>query len=277
MMFTKLLPVLLLSLGLVACSEPPTETPPPTTPAQNQPADKLPADAPTYLVATEASYAPFEFRNESGAIIGYDIDILTAIGEDQGFKVQFINQKWDGIFDTLDNGERAIVAAGVGYTEERSQKYALSNPYTVAPTLAVYTDKALDLKKFEDLKNLRIATQADTSHYKDVEKLKGGNADMIGTSTLYLALKELVRGNAQAVVGSAAVLRYYMTGEPNLEFRSFEYNLEGAPRKVVFVIKKDNTELLNKINTGLANIKKNGIYETINKKWFGTVLDQSQP
>lgn len=115
-----------LTLLLAACGE---QTPASAPAEQAASATAANKDMPTYLVATEASYAPFEFRDENGLIIGYDVDVLTAIGQDQGFKVQFINHAWEGIFDTLDNGERAIVAAGVLVNDERKQKYALSDPY----------------------------------------------------------------------------------------------------------------------------------------------------
>ncbi|MFD1245296.1 transporter substrate-binding domain-containing protein [Paralysiella testudinis] len=195
---------------------------------------------------------------------------LNAIAEDQGFKVQFIHQPWEGIFDTLDRDERAIVAAGVTATEERHQKYALSNGYYFSPDLAVYTDSKLDLKTFADLKDLKVATQIKTSRITDLQKLKGGNDKIIATDTLYLALKEVVGGKADAVVGDEAVLKYYMQGEPSVAFKSFEYAPNATVPEIVFVLKKGNTELQSKINTGLANIKANGVYAKINQKWFGS-------
>ena len=226
-------------------------------------------DWPTYLVATEASYAPFEFRDENGLIIGYDVDVLTAIGQDQGFKVQFINHAWDGIFDTLYTGERAIVAAGVLASDERKQQHTLSDPYATTPDLIVYMDKNLNLKSFEALKDVKTATQVNTTRIDNLIKLKGGNADVVGMPTLYLALKELVAGNVQAVVGDAAVLRYYMQGEPSIDFQSYEYNPGANIQEVAFVMKKGNTELQSKVNTGLRNIRANGTYDKINEKWFG--------
>ena len=95
---------------------------------------------------------------------------------------------------------------------------------------------------------------------------------MVGMPTLYLALKELVAGNVQAVVGDAAVLRYYMQGEPSIDFQSYEYNPGANIQEVAFVMKKGNTELQSKVNTGLRNIRANGTYDKINEKWFGKAV-----
>lgn len=135
--------------------------------------------------------------------------------------------------------------------------------------MIVYLDKNLNLKSFEDLKTVKTATQINTIRLNNLIKLKGGDTEVVGMSTLYLALKELVAGNVQAVVGDAAVLRYYMQGEPNIDFQSYEYNPGSTVQEVAFVMKKDNTELQSKVNTGLRNIKANGTYDKINEKWFG--------
>lgn len=258
------------ALSLAACDTKIAETAPQQA---SEPVAAAVDEKPTYLVATEANYPPFEFRDENGEIVGYDVDLLSAIGEDQGFKVQFINHAWEGIFDTLDRGERAIVAAGVLVNPERQEKYALSTPYATTPDLAVYLDDKLKLKSFADLKNVSVATQLNTIRVDDLVALKGSDKDVVGTNTMYLALKELAQGKVQAVVGDATVLRYYMQSyveaAPDLKFHSFEYNTTGTTPEVAFVMKKGNTELQNKVNAGLKNIRANGVYDKINHKWFG--------
>ncbi|MFD1245023.1 transporter substrate-binding domain-containing protein [Paralysiella testudinis] len=258
-----------LSLLLAACGN---QTPQQTA-AASQPASAMAIsqDMPTYLVATEASYAPFEFRDENGLVIGYDIDILTAIGKNQGFKVQFINQQWDGIFNTVNNGSRDIIAAGLGINDKRKEIVDMSEPYGKSPNIVLYTDEKLNLKSVSDLKPLKIATQSDT---RAVEQLKAaGITDITTTKTLYLALKALLNNQVQAVAGDGAVLLYSL--RPLSDVKYYTMNLEHAEdnKGLGFAVKKGNTELLTKINTGLANIKADGTYKQINEKWFGQVLE----
>lgn len=228
------------------------------------------ADAgPTYLVATEASYAPFEFRDENGLVIGYDVDILNAVAADQGFKVRFINQRWDGIFDTLNTGERHIVAAALGVTEERRQQFALSDPYGSAPNMVVYLNPEWTLQNPGDLKKRTVVIQSDTSVAQQLQA--AGVSHIHTTPTLYLALKQVLNHQADAVAGDSAVLRYYLKNLPDIQYRSLMLPEPSGDESIVFALKKDNTELLAKINAGLANIKANGTYAKINEKWFGAM------
>lgn len=97
------------------------------------------------------------------ATIQTDVDILTAIGKDQGFKVQFIHQQWDGIFDTVNNGSRDIIASCVSINDKRKEIVDMSDPYAKSPNIVLYTDEKLNLKSISDLKSLKIATQSDTT------------------------------------------------------------------------------------------------------------------
>ena len=222
----------------------------------------------TYLVATEASFAPYEFRDENGLVVGYDVDILNAIAEDQGFKVQFINQKWDGIFDTLKNGQRDIIAAALGVNEERQKSFELSDPYSYSGNIAVYIDPALKINTIDDLKNLKVSTQENTYTLEVLNK--HGVTDILPAPTLYLALKEMMNQKAQVVAGDAAVLHYYLKSLPDTKYYSIPIKTaNNTNNPIVFALKKGNTELLGKINTGLHNIKANGTYDKINQKWFG--------
>lgn len=238
-------------------------------PVSSKPDSKLPANAPEYLVASQASYPPFEFRDENGQIVGYDVDLLTAIGEDQGFKVRFIHHNWEGIFDTLDNGSRAIVASCVSITEARKQKYAFSEPYAQETNLVAYLDQDLNIDSLDDLKNLSVATQADTTQLDAMRTLKGDRSDLVSAPTLYLALKKMVAGEVQAVVGDGATLRYYLRGEPGIDFKTWEWKEANGAQQIGFVFKQDNEALRDKVNQGLQNIKRNGVYERITRQWLG--------
>ena len=58
-----------------------------------------------YIVGTDASYPPFDFKDDSGQIAGFDVDILRAIGEDQGFSVDFISTERSQLFPSLKDGQ----------------------------------------------------------------------------------------------------------------------------------------------------------------------------
>ena len=70
-------------------------------------------DMPTYIVGTEAQFPPFEIVDSSGNVIGFDVDLLNAIAEDQGFKVEYLDQDFAGLIPALQTGNVDIIASGM--------------------------------------------------------------------------------------------------------------------------------------------------------------------
>lgn len=64
----------------------------------------------TYIAATEPTYAPFDTTDEEGNIVGFDMDLLNAIGEDQGFKVEYQSFEFDAIVPAIQAGNADIIA-----------------------------------------------------------------------------------------------------------------------------------------------------------------------
>ena len=67
----------------------------------------------TYIAATEPSYAPFDSTDADGNIVGFDMDLLDAIGEDQGFKVEYQAFEFDAIIPAIQAGNADIIAAAM--------------------------------------------------------------------------------------------------------------------------------------------------------------------
>ena len=91
--------------------------------------------ADTYVVGTGATYRPFEFETPSKELVGFDVDLMKEIAKAGGFEVKFINTPWDGIFATLNNGDRDIIMSGITITDKRKQAADFSQPYFLAHQL----------------------------------------------------------------------------------------------------------------------------------------------
>ena len=109
-------------LALVACSK--QETPPAAS-AASAPV----AAARVYVVGTDAAYAPFESQNEKGEIVGFDIDVVTAIAQKANISVKFVNTPWEGIFNALNQGDRDLLVSSITITDERKQTMDFTEPY----------------------------------------------------------------------------------------------------------------------------------------------------
>lgn len=250
-------------LVLAACGKKEEAPPPAPAPAA------APAPAPkTYTVGTDAAYAPFESQNEKGEIVGFSVDLLTAVAAKGGFEVKFVNTPWEGIFNSLQQGDRDLLISSITITDERRQTMDFSNPYFDAQQLiAVKADSKV--AKFDDLKKLKVGVQTGTTGDEVVTKLLGKTSTNVKRfESTPLALKELEAGGVDAVVADNGVVINYVANNPGGKFKTVT-DATFAPEQYGIAVKKGNAETLEKINAGLAAIKADGTYDQIYAKHFG--------
>jgi polar amino acid transport system substrate-binding protein len=250
-------------LVLAACGK--KEEAPAPAPVASAPA---PAPAKVYTVGTDAAYAPFESQNEKGEIVGFDIDVVTAIAQKAGIEVKFVNTPWEGIFNALGQGDRDLVVSAVTITEERKGTMDFTAPYFDAAQLIAVKETS-KVAKFADLKKLKVGVQTGTTGDEAVSKLLGKtNTNIKRFESTPLALKELEAGGVDAVVADNGVVIHYVANNPGGKFKTVS-DAEFVPEQYCIAVKKGNTELLEKLNKGLADIKADGTYDQIFAKYFG--------
>ncbi|MCG7342615.1 basic amino acid ABC transporter substrate-binding protein [Sporosarcina sp. ACRSL] len=209
------------------------------------------------IVGTDATYAPMEYMDEKGNIVGIDIDIVNAIAEAAGFEVEYKNYGWEPLFPALKNGEIDFAVSSITITDERKESYDFTNPYFVANQLILVLEDS-DIESFEELKDKRVAVQINTTGHKVVEGLLGKtNKNILAPETMPLAISEMINGNADAAVGDNAVIIEYQAQNPNVKLKtieddSFEKEYYGL------MVKKGNKEIVDLLNEGIEKIKANG-------------------
>ena len=227
-----------------------------------------PAPARVYVVGTDAAYAPFESQNEKGEIVGFDIEVMQAIAKKAGIDVKFVNTPWEGIFNALGQGDRDMVVSAVTITEERKGTMDFSDPYFDAQQLIAVKETS-KVAKFADLKRLKVGVQTGTTGDEAVSKLLGKtNTNIKRFESTPLALTELEAGGVDAVVADNGVIIHYVANNPGGKFKTVA-DKDFVPEQYGIALKKGNTELLAKINKGLAEIKADGSYDAIFSKYFG--------
>ncbi|WP_028456573.1 basic amino acid ABC transporter substrate-binding protein [Chitinilyticum litopenaei] len=224
--------------------------------------------AKVYQVGTDAAYAPFESVNEKKEVVGFDIEVLSAIAAKAGIEVKFINTPWEGIFATLANGERDIVISAVTITPERRQTMDFSEPYFEAKQLIAVGPNS-KISKFADLKTLKVGVQTGTTGDEVVQKLQGKtSANIKRYESTPLALKELLNGGVDAVVADNGVVVNFIANNKGSKLKTID-DSSFAKEYYGIAVKKGNKDLLAKLNKGLAAIKADGTYDKIYKKYFG--------
>lgn len=257
---------LLAGLILAACGK---QEPPPPVAATPVPAASAQAPAAkVYVVGTDAAYAPFESQNDKGEIVGFTVDIVNAVAQKAGMEVKFVNTPWEGIFNTLAQGDRDFLASSITITDERKQTMDFSAPYFDAQQLMA-VKKDSKIAKFDDLKKLKVGVQTGTTGDEVVTKLQGKESTNVKRfESTPLALKELEAGGVDAVVADNGVVVHYVANNAGAGFKTLA-DSSFAAEQYGLAVKKGNAELLEKLNKGVADIKADGTYNTIYAKHFG--------
>jgi len=223
-----------------------------------------------YLVGTDAAYPPFEFQNDKNEVVGFTVELLNAVADKGGFKVRYLNTPWEGIFATLQEGDRDIIASSVTITDERKESMAFSEPYFEAHQLIIVDRQRASIKTLPELKDLRVAVQAGTTGDAVVQQHLGkSNARIKRFDSMPQALKALESGSVDAVVGDNGVVQNYLKDHA-ASFATVSDPQNFHPELYGFAVKKGNQTLLGKIDKGLEAIKADGSYDRIYRKYFGT-------
>jgi polar amino acid transport system substrate-binding protein len=261
----------LAGLVLAACgkqAEPPAAPAAPTEAPASAAAAPAPAAAKVLVVGTDAAYAPFESQNDKGEIVGFDIDVVNAVAKKAGVEVKFVNTPWEGIFNTLQQGDRDFLVSAITITDERKQTMDFSSPYFDANQLIAVRESS-KVAKFDDLKRLKVGVQTGTTGDEVVTKLQGKTSTNIKRfESTPLALKELEAGGLDAVVADNGVIENYVANNTSVKFKTVK-DAGFTPEQYGLAVRKGNTELLEKLNKGLADVKADGTYDQIYAKYFG--------
>ncbi|WP_290000094.1 substrate-binding periplasmic protein [Faucicola atlantae] len=228
---------------------------------------KLPANAPVVKVATTGTMPPFSILDQYGNLTGYDVDVIRAIGEEEGFRVEFVKEPFSGLFNSVDSGKTDLLISGVSYKPERAERYALSDPYFFNPSAIMYKDNNLNIQRFEDLKGLHVGAMDGTIQY---EKIKDANIarELTATRSTYLLFQQLVQGNVDAILQDYPLLKETANSHPEQKVKIVPYQDQSDPTsQQVIVMKKGNNALQAKINDGIRKIKADGTLKKIDDKW----------
>ncbi|GIN84261.1 amino acid ABC transporter substrate-binding protein [Heyndrickxia sporothermodurans] len=216
-------------------------------------------------IGTEGTYSPFTYHDSTGKLTGFDIDIANEVFKRLNLKTKYIETKWDGMIAGLDANRYDLVANEVSIRSDRLKKYDMSDPYIVSKAVLIVGKDNHSIKSLYDLKGKKVGQSLDSNYRKMAEN--------------YGATNTVVDGFTQAI-DLITSKRIDATINDSLSYLDLKKHQPNIPIKVVyeekkatsngFLFRKNSKELVDAVNGALAEIKKDGTYLKISKKWFGT-------
>jgi len=214
--------------------------------------------------AMSGAYPPFNYMNDEGELVGFDIDIANAIATELGVKAEPITADFDGIIGGLNGKRYDMVIGSVAVTEERLKEVNFTAPYYYDGA-QFFAKSGSGLSSIEDLVNGKVGVVTGTTFQEALGEMDNISEVLQFSSDVdnIMAVEQnradgLVTGK---FVGLQAPEKYDVDLEPVGELLYSE--------DIAIAIRKEDTQLLDAVNNALQAIIDNGTYEEISNKWFG--------
>ena len=222
----------------------------------------------TLVIATEGCWSPWTYHDENDVLTGFDIEIGALIAEGLGVKADFQEVPWESILVGVETGTFDIACNGVGYTEERAEKFDFSTPYVYTEAVLVVRKDNEEIKTLEDLKGKKTSNSPNSTYALKAEEM-GATVDYV--DTLGETMMMVIDGRVEATINAKGSVDDYLGEHPDAEIKVVQV-FAGEP--VCYPIRKgeDTETLLDEINRILEELRQNGKLSELSIKYFGEDL-----
>lgn len=221
------------------------------------------------VVGVDADFAPLSYFNPKGDIVGYDVDILTAVADYLDIDIEFVNIERQNRFNILNSGGVDCLASGMLLDEETEEYCEVTGPYLRNAMVAV----VLQMKHFNglnDLKDKIVGVRAKSKEMDFINRtpsLQKNFKSITLCQTRVDGLRDLKIGLIDAFITDVLVVPQLIKGEAGI----YTILRDGLFAEIcVFGFKKGNVSLKNAVNFALLELERRGSIEKISKKWFNT-------
>ena len=232
------------------------------------------------LVAIDPTFAPFEYTDASGKIIGYDPELLEAVAADWGVEIEYLVMSFSGVIPGLIAGSFDFTATALNIKADRAKKINFTIPIasSVNAVMTLKDNDKVSSSQIEDLSGLRCAvkqtTQPEQMMQENNEKLKSDGAaevKLLSYETVDQTIAALATGRVDCVVDDKSVLALAMSKRPDVPMTIV--GEIGGKALIGWGTNKDDTSLADALSDTLKKLKRNGEMGKLQTKYFGYVMD----
>ncbi len=216
-------------------------------------------------VAFEGTYPPFNFLDDNDEFQGFDVDISNEIAERLGVKANFIATKWDGLIGGLKADKFDIIIGQMTVTEERKKSVDFTDPYVITGSVLVTREDTNDITKLEDIKGKKVGVGGGTTFEEVANSVEGADVKLYKAVSDYI--QDLTNERLDVIINDQLLISY------NIKENKLPIKIaSGIVNKdeIGMAVNKGNEDFIKKLNTALKEMKDDGTYNEIYKKWFGT-------
>ncbi|MGL5978056.1 MAG: amino acid ABC transporter substrate-binding protein [Erysipelotrichaceae bacterium] len=221
-------------------------------------------------VGLDDTFAPMGFRDENGNLVGFDIDLANAIGEQLGIPINFQPIDWSTKELELNQGNIDLIWNGYTITDTRKEKVNFSTPYlSNRQVVVVLSDSSVD--SLADLGTKVVALQKDSSALEAVMEEEAfvatlKNQEVVQYNTNLECFSDLDAKRSDAIVVDEILARYIMRNKSTVQYRILDENF--GTEEYGIGVRKTSPNLLEAINKALEQLEKDGTYQAIYDTWF---------
>jgi cystine transport system substrate-binding protein len=220
-----------------------------------------------FRIGTEGTYAPFTYHDDAGKLTGFDVELATEIARRLGVKPKFIEGRWDGLIAGLDVNRYDAVINEVAVTDARKLKYDYSDPYITSHAALIVASDNTSIKSFDDLKGRKSANTL-TSNLGKIAASYG--AQVIPAQGFDESIELLSSGRVDATINDSLTFLDFTRRTPEVKVKMVAVDTSpDSSDKSAVLIRKGSPKLRAAINKALADIRKDGTYVKISRKYFG--------
>jgi cystine transport system substrate-binding protein len=254
---------------LTACGSNSTNTTPKASEITNATSTAKPEDSSLskikekgkITIGTTGTFNPYSFHDTAGKLTGFDVEIAEELSKRLGVKTDFLETSFDGLLGGLDSGRFDMIINNIAVTPKRQEKYIFTEPYEISYPVLITLEQNNDIKKYSDLKG-KIVNASATSTYGKVALENG--ATLIQTDGDELELLKTKR--VDALLNNSTHFLTLQKNRPDIKIKIVDKQEEES---IAIPIIKKNAELAKAIDQAIKDMKVDGSYLKISKKWFG--------
>ncbi|PWM64157.1 MAG: amino acid ABC transporter substrate-binding protein [Eubacteriales Family XIII. Incertae Sedis bacterium] len=221
------------------------------------------------VVGLDDTFAPMGFRDENNELVGFDIDLANAVGEQLGVKITFRPIDWDAKEMELESKNVDCLWNGMSATEERQEKMSLTNKYLNNRIVVMSLGSDVNITSAEDLANYSIGTQVDSAALEVMQASDNWDAfaENVNEFPTYDEALMALQGKRVDVIVVDEVLGEYKNAQ--LGGTLFVCDFDFGDDFYAIGCRKGETDVADKINEAIKALIDNGKAAEISEKWFG--------